>query len=109
MKFISPPFYQPGNIKSKSYTRLQIFEKTSTPVKKTEVKRENKLKSRSTPTITEIYTSHGSFRVLGADSGEKAALVTKKGIAVPNRNYWLQKPDKPTIQSEIQHIIIVMM
>ena len=75
---------------------------TSTP--------ENKLKSKSMSTITEIYRDHGSFRILensmthtaGAISivgspGDSQVLVTKKGVVVPTMNYWLQKPEKPTI------------
>jgi hypothetical protein len=63
---------------------------------------ENKLKSKSVSTITEIYRQHGSFRILEQAEGSPdrgQLLVTKKGVAVPNLNYWLQKPDKPTIPS----------
>ena len=99
------PHSQPGNMKSKSYTRLEMFNKSFSPPKKKEVRFESKIKSssHSTPTITEIYTNHGSFRILegGVETGKKPALVTKKGVAVPHQNYWLQKPERQTILGEI--------
>lgn len=90
--------------RSKSYTRLDTSPVTTT-TKNNDGTSENKLKSKSTSTITEIYRQHGSFRILesgtqGGMQGEAQdpqVLVTKKGVVVPSMNYWLQKPDKPTI------------
>ena len=85
--------------RSKSYTRLNV---SSTNALKKSEEQESKLKSKSISTITEIYRQHGSFRILEQEEGsadKEQVLFTKKGVAVPSLNYWLQKPDKPTIPS----------
>ena len=82
--------------RSKSYTRLDV----SSPLKTSDFKQESQLKSKSVSTITEIYRQHGSFRIVEREEDsldKEPILLTKKGVTVPSLNYWLQKPDKPTI------------
>ncbi|XP_063680909.1 uncharacterized protein LOC134816095 isoform X2 [Bolinopsis microptera] len=94
-------FLQKSKLKARSKSYTQLNASSNSPLKKSDDPK-SQLKSKSVSTITEIYREHGSFRILQQEDGtlvKEPHLLTKKGVTVPSINYWLQKPDKPTIPS----------
>ena len=50
-------------------------------------------------TLTEAYLDEGPFR-LQEQEDNTHHLVTRKGVQVPRHNYWLQKPNKQTLNAD---------